>query len=180
MKREKIFVDRLIINYNYLKNKSYLKNKGLIFVDNIILIGFMGSGKSFLGKYLAKKLNIKLVDIDEQIKKSSKMSISQIFDQKGEKFFREKEYKICKKVFKLKGQVISLGGGTLSYKKNKEMFIKQNIIKKNLVLFIDAPFDVCYKRIVNTDRPILKKLSKRELYKLYLERKKEYLKLIKG
>ena len=130
-------------------------NKTKIY-DNIILIGFMGSGKTFTGEKLASYMNINFIDIDEEIKT----------------FFRDIEYKICKKISNLKGYIISSGGGTLLYKRNQDL-----LLDKNLILFLDTPFNICYDRILDTDRPIASNLSKNKLYKLYLNRKKKYKKI---
>lgn len=146
-------------------------NKTKIY-DNIILIGFMGSGKTFTGEKLASYMNINFIDIDEEIKTFFNMTISQIFNNKGEKYFRDIEYKICKKISNLKGYIISSGGGTLLYKRNQDL-----LLDKNLILFLDTPFNICYDRILDTDRPIASNLSKNKLYKLYLNRKKKYKKI---
>lgn len=137
---------------------------------NIVLTGFMGSGKSFLGNYIAKKLNKDIIDTDEAIKRYSNMSIMEIFDLKGERYFRDLEFEICEKICNLNNYVIATGGGTLLYKRNLELFFN-----KNMIVFVDTPFEECYKRIKNTNRPLLKSLSEVDIKRLYLDRKQKYM-----
>ena len=78
---------------------------------NLILVGMMASGKSTIGKLLAKRLNLKFFDTDFIIEKKTKMKISQIFEKKGEDKFRELERKITLNLLSKKQCIISLGGG---------------------------------------------------------------------
>jgi shikimate kinase len=81
-------------------------------VKNIVLIGFMGSGKSFIGKKLAKKLDINFLDMDELIEKNEGVQIRQIFTDKGEGYFRDLECKLFENLCQTqKNSVISTGGG---------------------------------------------------------------------
>ena len=65
---------------------------------NLILIGMMGSGKSTIGSLISKKLNVKFIDIDSVLEDATKMKISEIFEKKGENFFRNLEEKITLKL----------------------------------------------------------------------------------
>ena len=85
------------------------------------LIGMMGSGKSSVGKLLANKLQFSNIDIDKEIEKDEKLSIKEIFEKKGENYFREIESKYLLRKRKL--AVVSCGGGIILYKKNRE-FLK--------------------------------------------------------
>ena len=78
---------------------------------NLVLIGMMASGKSTIGRLLAKKLNFKFFDIDLKIENKTKTKISEIFKMKGEIFFRNIEEKITLKLLNKNRCVISLGGG---------------------------------------------------------------------
>ena len=84
---------------------------------NIVFLGMMGSGKTSIGQLVSKKLNLQFYDIDQIIEKELDMSISVIFERKGEEFFREFEEKITLKILKKKWIVISLGGGAFINKK---------------------------------------------------------------
>lgn len=81
--------------------------------ENIALIGFMGSGKTTVGKALARALEMKFVDIDKEIVKLEKRSVTEIFEQDGEQYFRELERKIIDKESKDNNIVISTGGGVI-------------------------------------------------------------------
>ena len=78
---------------------------------SLVLTGMMGAGKSTIGRLVAKRLNVRFIDIDKIIEKSEKKSIKRIFDDDGEKYFREIEEKITLKIIKNKIAVIALGGG---------------------------------------------------------------------
>ena len=88
----------------------------------IFILGYMGSGKSFLGKQLAKSFDYQFVDLDEEIEKKQKASISEIFERKGEVFFRKLERRMLEEVLDSQtSSIISLGGGTPCYGDNLEL-----------------------------------------------------------
>lgn len=80
---------------------------------NIYLAGFMGTGKSTVGKQLARATGKKFIDTDREIEKKFSMSVNSIFDKKGEDFFRQEEKKIIDELSKKSNMVVSTGGGTL-------------------------------------------------------------------
>src|SRR3990167_4969688 len=85
---------------------------------NIILIGFMGTGKSEVGKKLAAELGINYLDTDELIEKTEKQRISEIFKPKGEEYFRDLETKVLKTLQDYDNFVISAGGGIILREEN--------------------------------------------------------------
>ncbi len=138
-------------------------------MNNIVLCGFMGSGKTVVGKELAKILGIKFVDTDELIEKEQGVAIKAIFAAHGEEYFRDLEYEMCKKVAEMNGAVVSTGGGAMTFQRNVDA-IKQG----SKVVFLDASFDVICERIGdNTSRPLFQ--DKEKAKKLYDERKSKYL-----
>lgn len=138
-------------------------------MNNIVLCGFMGSGKTVVGKELAKILGIKFVDTDELIEKEQGVAIKAIFAAHGEDYFRELEYEMCKKVADMNGVVVSTGGGAMTSQRNVDA-IKQG----SKVVFLDASFDVICERIGDsTTRPLFQ--DKEKAKKLYDERKDKYL-----
>lgn len=138
-------------------------------MDNIILCGFMGSGKTTVGKELARKMNFKFIDTDELIEKEQGITIKEIFEKHGEDYFRNLEHEICKKVSDMRNCIISTGGGVMTYKRNCDV-----LKNKNKIIFLDASFNIICKRIGNSNvRPLFKDLEKAK--KLYDERKKKYL-----
>lgn len=138
-------------------------------MNNIVLCGFMGSGKTVVGRELAKIMGAKFVDTDELIEKEQGVAIKAIFAAHGEDYFRDLEYEMCKKVAQMKGAVVSTGGGAMTFARNVEA-----IKKGSKVVFLDASFDVICDRIGNsTTRPLFQDREKAK--KLYDERKDKYL-----
>ena len=137
---------------------------------NLVLTGMMGSGKTTIGKSLSQRLNMQFADIDDIIEKKNGLSISAIFEQRGEKTFRQEEEEESKNAIKKSNIIIALGGGA---------FINENIrdeIKKNSVsIWLDLDVEILYKRVnLSQKRPLLKNSSKENLKKIYNDRKRIY------
>ena len=94
---------------------------------NLVLLGMMGVGKTTLGKIVAKRLGLKFIDTDLIVEKKNSMKIDEIFEKKGEKFFRIEEEKETLKSLKKNKCVIALGGGAFVNK-----IVRDNILKKTL------------------------------------------------
>jgi shikimate kinase len=118
---------------------------------NIVLVGFMGTGKTSVGVRLAEMLKMQFVDTDDLIEKDSGMSISDMFSQKGEDFFRDRESSIIEKVSQLDGQVIATGGGAVNREENV------NNLKANGIIFcLYASPEVILQRTSSySHRPLL-------------------------
>tara|TARA_B100002052_G_scaffold259036_1_gene251357 strand:+ start:2011 stop:2529 length:519 start_codon:yes stop_codon:yes gene_type:complete len=139
---------------------------------NLILIGMMGSGKSTIGKEISKKSALKFKDTDHLIESSEKMKIRDIFDQKGEFFFRSIEEKIVLKTLKVADQVIALGGGSFLNKK-----IRLEVLKNNISFWLNWKNGVILQRITKSKkRPKLDFLNNKDILKLINLRAKIYLK----
>ena len=95
--------------------------------ENLVFLGMMGSGKSSIGSIISKKLNIDFIDIDEEIEKNLGMTISKIFEIKGERYFRKIEETITLKILKKSKMVISLGGGAFLNNKIKKEILDNHI-----------------------------------------------------
>ena len=88
----------------------------------VVLLGYMASGKSSVGRALAKRLDLSFLDLDEEISKAVEMDIPEIFLRKGEIFFRKKEAEVLKEVLMHPpNMVLSVGGGTPCYGRNMEL-----------------------------------------------------------
>ena len=94
--------------------------------ENIVFLGMMGSGKSSIGFLISKELYLEFFDTDQVIEKKLNLKIPQIFQDKGEKFFREFEEKITLQILKNKNAVISLGGGTFLNKNVRNEILKNH------------------------------------------------------
>ena len=104
------------------------------------LIGMMGSGKSSVGKLLANKLQFSIIDIDKEIEKNEKLSIKEIFEEKGENYFREIESKYLLR--KRNSAVVSCGGGIILNKKNRECGLLTNTSDQLRVMYLSASHSV--------------------------------------
>ena len=137
---------------------------------NIVLIGMMAAGKTTIGFKLAKKLNYNFIDIDAEIEKLENEKIINIFQNKGEIYFRKIEEKISLIFLEKNNYVISVGGGA---------FLNENIrrkIKKNSYSFwLNWKIKTILDRISkNKKRPLALKLNNKDLANLYRKRVKFY------
>ena len=96
---------------------------------NIVLLGMMGSGKSTIGYLLSKTINFNFLDVDKVIEKDTKLKINDIFEKKGETYFRNLEEKITLKILKNSRSVISLGGGSFLNKTIRKEIIDTKHLK---------------------------------------------------
>lgn len=118
--------------------------------SNIVLIGFMGAGKSTVGAALAKRLQRECVETDALIEQSEGMSIPQIFEKKGEQYFREQETKLARDIAG-SGKVVSCGGGMPMRSENVE-YLKQG----GVIVLLDAAPETILARVKNdNNRPLL-------------------------
>ncbi|MGN1481782.1 shikimate kinase [Porcipelethomonas sp.] len=137
----------------------------------IFLCGFMGCGKTTIGKTLAKLIGFGYCDMDELIVKKAGMSIPEIFETKGEAHFRSMETELIKELGSFKG-VVSCGGGAMLNDINGKY-----AAESGCVLFLDTPFETCYGRIAgDKNRPVAASRTKEQLKELYDERYPKYLK----
>ena len=133
---------------------------------NIVLLGMMGSGKSTIGFLLSKNINSSFLDVDEFIEKETNLKIHDIFQKKGENYFRHIEEKITLKLLKNKGQVISLGGGGFLNKN-----IRKEILKNHISFWLNWKSSTLINRILkNKKRPIAFNSNENDLKKLISER----------
>ena len=120
-------------------------------MKNIILCGFMGCGKSTIGKAISKKIKYEFIDSDEFIEKHEKMTIPEIFEKFGEDYFRNKETDSISKISKLDHCVVSLGGGAVLNKENAKV-----LKTSGKLFFLNISAQEVYNRLKNdTSRPLL-------------------------
>ena len=118
---------------------------------NIVLVGFMGTGKTSIGRRISSQLRMRYVDTDEIVERDNRRRISDIFAEDGEAVFRELESEAVRKVSKLHNHVISTGGGVVLKEAN------MTELKRNGVIFcLTATAEEIYKRVGHQiHRPLL-------------------------
>ena len=138
---------------------------------NLLLTGMMGVGKSTVGKKLAKKLELKFIDIDKIIEKKEKRTIKEIFEDKGEGYFRKIEKKISLEELKKSNSVIALGGGAFM-----DSSIRKEAENLSISFWLDLSLESLLIRLKNVKkRPLLNQDHLEEsVNKIYSERKKIY------
>ena len=139
---------------------------------NLILLGMMGVGKSTIGEIVAKKQDLEFIDTDINIEKKNSMKIAEIFQKKGEQFFRIEEEKEVLKSLEKSNCIIALGGGAFLNK-----IIRDSILKNAVSIWLDIDLNILNERTKwNKKRPLLNDINDniKRLEKLYLERKNIY------
>ncbi len=126
----------------------------------IILIGYMGSGKTTLGKALSKETGLMFYDLDWYIESRMRKTISELFAEKGEEGFRKVEYNMLHEVAEFEGVIISCGGGTPCFFDNMDYLNQQGD-----VVYLKATPETLYKHLqmARVERPLLKGKSQEEL-----------------
>jgi len=155
--------------------KEYLSNK------TICLIGFMGSGKTYFGEFLAKELNSILLDTDEIIEEREKRTIADIFKESGEKYFRRLEKKLLEDLVfaddsminQRKPIIISTGGGLPIPRANRKLLR----LMKSLNICMNPPFETILTRIKGSKRPLVYRRSRGYIFDLWQSRYNEYQKI---
>jgi len=129
---------------------------------SIFLIGLMGSGKSFWAKQLSKTLNIPAFDLDNEIEKTEQKTISEIFAEHGQDYFRIKETEVLKAFAGKENYILSTGGGTPCFHDNMEWMNETGI-----TIWIDEPLDTIEERLKKEKlhRPLIAAIPDNELKK---------------
>ena len=138
---------------------------------SLVLVGMMGAGKSSIGRKLAQRLSLPLVDADAEIERAAGMSISDIFDKHGEPYFRAGEARVIARLLDGGPQVLATGGGAFMHPQSRDA-----IRAKGISVWLKADYDVLMKRIKRrSDRPMLKTADPGEtLRRLMAERDPVY------
>ena len=139
---------------------------------NLVFLGMMGSGKSSIGYLVSKKLNLKFIDIDDEIETKEKMTIKDIFEKKGEKYFRNIEEEVTLYALKRTLKVISLGGGGFINEK-----IRKEVLENHFSFWLNWNWEILIKRIKNSKkRPLVLNSTNDEIKNLIIKRSKIYAK----
>jgi shikimate kinase len=138
---------------------------------HIIITGFMGSGKTTVARALAEILGRQLLDLDQVIAEQEGRTAREIIEQDGEPSFREKETRRLREVLQnsLPG-VVALGGGAWTLERNRQLIDESC----GITVWLDAPFDLCWERILNSgvERPLARDENQARI--LYAERRPLY------
>ena len=141
---------------------------------NIVFLGMMGSGKTTIGKLISKRLKLNFYDTDKKIEENLKMKISEVFDKKGETFFRKFEEKLTLSILSKKKIVVALGGGAFLNKN-----IRSEILTNHISFWLDLDSKFIIKRIKKSSkRPLAFNSSENELLKLIRKRSNIYSKAL--
>ena len=141
-------------------------------MNNIILIGLRGSGKSLIGKTIAQELGYKFIDTDEEIEKKAGQKIKEIVENNGWEYFRKLEKEIIQNLKTADKSVISTGGGSILDKDNQK-----NLQSLGKIIYLHRSPEKCAEYIENdTNRPALTEAQnlKNEMKQLYKERNESY------
>ena len=123
-------------------------------MKKIILLGYMGCGKSTIAKLLAKTTSISYLDLDEIIEKQENSSVKKLFSDKGEIYFRKLEHQILSELIHNHDSfILSLGGGTPCYSNNHELLKDSNVIS----IYLNASVTTLYERLIHSkvQRPLI-------------------------
>lgn len=129
---------------------------------NIILLGYMASGKSTIGRLLASSIKFEFIDLDDYIESNERMSVSEIFDTKGEIYFRKVEHSYLKEILLNKNKfILSLGGGTPCYADNMKLIKSSN---KTISFYLKASVNELATRLMKEkqQRPLVARFNKEE------------------
>lgn len=138
-------------------------------MSKIFLLGFMGSGKSYVGRRLAQSINANFIDLDDLIVQKNGQSIPEIFQQHGEAYFRASESACLKSLENVKNTVVALGGGTPCFFENME-WINQNGVS----IYLKTNPNILVERLKKetNQRPLIQQLKENELL-AFIENKVE-------
>jgi shikimate kinase len=131
-------------------------------MKKIILLGYMGCGKSTIAKLLANSTSFSYLDLDEIIEKNENASVKNIFSEKGEIYFRKLEHQILEKLINNQESfILSLGGGTPCYSNNHEFLKSSNVIS----IYLKASVETLYDRLLysNSERPLIANKNPEEM-----------------
>ena len=139
---------------------------------NIVLCGFMGCGKTTVGKRVAKLMKRSFCDLDQYIEQKAGMTISEIFAEHGEAAFRQMEKEAVKEISKAGDMVVACGGGTVLRQENVDAFHENG----SLILLLDVPLHVLQERLkTDTTRPLLQRPNRNKVIAdLYRQRIDKY------
>ena len=137
----------------------------------IVITGFMATGKTSVARALARRLNCEMLDLDETVSEHEKRSIRDLIAERGEEVFRRAETRVLRaSLEKNPARVVALGGGTWTVERNRDLIAEHDCV----TVWLDAPFDLCWKRIESEQgtRPLAP--DRQATHRLYSARRTLY------
>jgi len=137
---------------------------------NIYLVGFMGAGKTSVGRHLARYLDARFLDLDDRLSSAFGCSISEVFRHHGEAAFRDAESRALEELCGVEGLVVATGGGAYSNESNRQLIAESG----GIPVFLDLPWDVLARRLAadSDDRPVYESVE--QARRLFEERLPDY------
>jgi shikimate kinase len=137
-------------------------------MTSISLVGFMGAGKTAVGRVLAERLSLPFIDLDEEIERREGKSVYAIFAEEGEHYFRRREWEVLQSL-RDEGMILSVGGGAYTIDDNIDL-----INSRSTSVWLECPLETCIERCAETagQRPLFG--DKQQLAQLYKHRLKYY------
>ena len=136
----------------------------------VFLCGYTSSGKTTVGKVLARQLGVPFFDTDKLLEQQAGQTPQQVFAEKGEAYFRNLEHEIARQTALYPPCVISTGGGMLASERNGKL-----LSEAGTIIYLNRPFEACYRSLMqNPDRPLIKNNTKEELLERYEKRAVSY------
>lgn len=137
-------------------------------MKNIILCGFMGCGKSTIGRKLSQRLEKEFVDMDRYIEAKEGLTVKEIFEKYGEEKFRELETQACRELSEKSDLIIAAGGGTLTFQRNIDI-----LSSTGRIVYVDVKYEMLCERLKrDTRRPLLQVENRSEVIKKLLEKRR--------
>lgn len=168
--KDHVYCNELLNIFNEINEQSKKVENKILFGYNIVLIGFMGTGKSTVSGYIRDRLSMNEADVDAMIEEDQKMSIRDIFEQYGEKYFRDCESNAILKLQNCRHTIISCGGGAVMRDENVK-----NLKKCSRIVLLTASPESILERVKNeTGRPILNGNMNVEFIKELMEKRKDF------
>lgn len=131
-------------------------------MQKIIILGYMGSGKTTIAKLLSEKINLKALDLDKIIEERLNLSVKKIFETKGEIYFRKVEHQIFSELISNdESMILSLGGGTPCYAGNHLLLNEDGVTS----IYLKASIETLYERLskAKSERPLLAEMEEEEM-----------------
>lgn len=139
-------------------SQAFDTSKQIKLHKTIVLVGMMGSGKSAIGKALATKLDVPFLDSDAAIEEAAALTIAEIFERDGERFFRKREAEVIDRLLTGPPCILSTGGGAYLTKT-----VREAIAAKATAVWLDASLDILWERVRHKDtRPLLRTADPRQ------------------